>query len=478
MNDIDVPVVIAGGSGSRLWPLSRAQYPKQFLSLFDNASLLQQTLTRITSTLENITAPLIVCNHEHRFIVAEQCRELGITPLAIILEPEGRNTAAAIALAAEYVVQRYNNPNLWVLPADHVMDAGVSLHDDFLKAEAAVNDEMLVTFGVPVKRPSTAFGYIKVHNDQKAAAGWFPIDRFVEKPSVERASEYQASGDYYWNSGMFAFNAKVYLRELKRHASMIYQSCHDAMANPSIDTEFVRPDEAAFVLCPATSVDYAILEKTDNSAMVPLSVSWSDVGSWDSLMDEHKKDKSGNVIQGDVLLHDVSSSFVRSEDRLVSVVGLDDVVVVETADAVLVANKNKSQDVKHIVAMLKSLRRGEASEHVKVFRPWGSYQRIDEGSNYKVKRITVNPGHALSLQRHKYRSEHWVVVQGEATVTNADKEFVLTKDKSTYIPAGAKHRLSNKGGDLLEIIEVQTGTYLGEDDIERYSDRYGRVEKV
>lgn len=472
-----IPVIIAGGSGSRLWPMSRSLYPKQFLALTGEMSLLQQTIERVMVHVESAMAPIIVCNKEHRFIVAEQCRELDIEPTAIILEPEGRNTAAAIALAAEYAIAHFSNPNLWVMPADHAIAAGEGLMKNFQVAAEAVAEEYLVTFGVVPTAPSTGYGYINADRSN-ADASFYPVKQFVEKPDLATAEQYVASGDFYWNSGMFAFNANVFLRELKAHASMIFENCHDAMANPSADEDFVRPDEAIFVLCPDTSVDYAVMEQSQKTAMVPLTVAWNDVGSWDALMQECDKDAEGNVLQGDVMTHHVANSYVHADHRLVTVAGLQDVVVVETADAVLVAKKSMSQDVKAIVDKLKFDMRKEVSEHVTVFRPWGSYTCIDEGEHYKVKRIVVDPKHALSLQRHKYRSEHWIVVKGTATVVNGDKEFDLEHDKSTYIPAGRKHRLANNTAEILEIIEVQTGDYLGEDDIERFSDQYGRVERA
>ncbi|MDF1654728.1 MAG: mannose-1-phosphate guanylyltransferase/mannose-6-phosphate isomerase [Coxiellaceae bacterium] len=475
----NVPVIIAGGSGSRLWPLSRVTYPKQFINLVDEKhSLLQATLLRIKSAIPDASAPIIVCNDLHRFLVAEQCREIGIQPMVIILEPEAKNTAAAVALAAEYLSQHHGEANMWVMPADHVIDGDEALKSAFAVALDAVEANRLVTFGVAMTHPATGYGYIKANADQANGKGWLPIQRFVEKPDKATAKRFFAEGDYYWNSGMFAFNAQLYLAELNKLASDIFTPVHQAMKTSMVDSDFLRPNTALFSQCRSDSIDYAIMEKTDHTAMVPLTAAWNDVGSWDSLMAQQDADENGNVLRGDVLTHDVNNSYMHAESRLLAVTGLDNVVVVETDDAVLVTDSSHCQDVKKIVEQLKQRKRVEANDHLKMFRPWGWYQTITETENFKVKRIGVNPQQSLSLQRHQHRAEHWVVVSGEATVVNDDKQFMLQHDQSTYIPAGTKHQLANLTDQHLEIIEVQTGSYLGEDDIERFSDQYGRVKQA
>ncbi len=475
----NVPVIIAGGSGSRLWPLSRVTYPKQFINLVeDDHSLLQATLLRVNQAIPEACAPIIVCNDLHRFLVAEQCREIGIQPMAIILEPEAKNTAAAVALAAEYLSQHHDEANMWVMPADHVIDGGDALKAAFDVALDAVNANRLATFGVSMTRPATAYGYIKSDADKAQGKGWCPIQQFVEKPDSATAKRFFAEGNYYWNSGMFAFNAGLYLSELQALAPDIYAPVHLSMQSAAVDSDFVRPNAEAFTQCRSDSIDYAIMEKTNHSAMVPFTAAWNDVGSWDSLKAQHITDDKGNVTRGDVLTHDVKDSYMHAESRLLAVTGMDNVVVVETADAVLVTNGDHCQDVKKIVTQLKQHKRIEADDHLKMYRPWGWYQTITETANFKVKRIGVNPQQSLSLQRHQHRAEHWVVVSGEATVVNADKQFTLQHDQSTYIPAGTMHQLANLTDQHLEIIEVQTGSYLGEDDIERFSDQYGRVKQA
>lgn len=472
----NVPVIIAGGSGSRLWPLSRVTYPKQFIALADESkSLLQTTLERACECIPDVSPPIIVCNQQHRFLVAEQCRQLGIEPMAIILEPIGKNTAPAVALAAEYVNQRFTEANLWIMPADHVMQGGAALAQVFQQAMDALSQSKLVTFGVTMTQPSTAYGYIQIDQANIGIKGWCPIKQFVEKPDSTTAKQFFAEGNYYWNSGMFAFSANTYLQQLQVLAPEIYQPVHESMASIQIDGIFVRPETQAFERCVSDSIDYAVMEKAANSAMVPFPLSWNDVGSWDALMAEHPADDHGNVMRGDVLTQAVHNSYLHAESRLLAVVGLDNVVVVETADAVLVADKSSSQDVKKIVEQLKQKQRVEADDHLKMFRPWGWYQTITESPGFKVKRIAVKPHQMLSLQRHQHRAEHWVVVSGQATVVNGEQRFVLDPDQSTYIPAKTIHQLANETDAMLEIVEVQTGGYLGEDDIERFADQYGRV---
>lgn len=478
MKCLNIPVVIAGGSGSRLWPLSRQAYPKQFLPLVDQGcTMLQATLLRLQQALPEAEAPIIICHASHRFIVAEQCRTMSIQPQAIILEPEGKNTAPAVALAAEWVLAQQKEARLWVLPADHVMPLDNHLKESFTCAAAAADADRLVTFGVEITEPSTAYGYIQAAK-QASPAQWVEISRFVEKPDRARAQAFQQSGEYFWNSGMFVFKASVYLTALDQYAKPMADAVHMAMQKKSLDDDFVRPQTETFMTCPADSIDYAVMEKASNCAMVPLRTAWSDVGSWDALMEQLPKNEEGNVCIGDVLTENVQDSYLHAGDRLLAVSGLDNVVVVETADAVLVADKAQSQSVKKLVAQLTAHSRNEAVEHRRVHRPWGWFETLVEGAGFKVKRISVSPGQALSLQRHQHRSEHWVVVKGTADVVNGEARLQLLADQSTYIPAQHMHQLANLQSTELEIIEVQTGSYLGEDDIERFADQYGRVEKM
>lgn len=477
---MNIPVIIAGGSGSRLWPLSRVAYPKQFIALLDDdSSLLQATLLRAKSSVPNASAPIIVCNQQHRFLVAEQCAQLDIEPMAIILEPEGKNTAPAVALAAQWVKSQHGNANLWIMPADHAMaNDNDQLLQVFNYAAEAMAQGRLVTFGVQMTKPSTAYGYIKVSAGSDTAAHWHVIDEFVEKPDLATAKRFFAQGTYYWNSGMFAFSCQLYLDQLAQYAPGIYQPVCQAIQQASSDSWFIRPDKVLFMSSDADSIDYAVMEKTDCSAMVPLPLRWNDVGSWDALMLEHDSDEEGNVKRGDVVSYHVRDSYLHSESRLLAVLGLSNVVVVETDDAVLVADKAHCQDVKQVVNQLKQNQRIETSDHLKMYRPWGWYQTVTESPGFKVKRIVVKPKQSLSLQRHQHRAEHWVVVSGSATVVNGEQTMTLLPDQSTYIPAKTMHQLSNQTDDMLEIVEVQTGHYLGEDDIERFADQYGRLKEV
>ncbi|WP_026375091.1 mannose-1-phosphate guanylyltransferase/mannose-6-phosphate isomerase [Aestuariibacter salexigens] len=467
------PVVLAGGTGSRLWPKSRAALPKQFLALTDDNTMLQNTLLRLDGI--NAVAPIVICNESHRFLVAEQLRKKDIDHGGILLEPVGRNTAPAIALAALHATLQGDDPVLLVLAADHLIKDTQAFHHAIGKAQKLAEQDYLVTFGIVPTEPHTGYGYI-----QKAEAkdDGFVVKQFVEKPDLATAESYVSSGHYLWNSGMFMFKASRYLEELQKFAPEMLDICRNAIASESFDLDFVRVDEDVFATCPDDSIDYAVMEKTDKAVVVPLDAGWNDVGSWSSLWDTaENKDENGNVVVGDAILHDAHNNYVNAEQRLISLIGLDDVVVVETKDAVMVAHRDKVQDIKHVVNKLKAEHRPEFEFHREVFRPWGSYDSIDAGARFQVKRITVKPGEKLSVQMHHHRAEHWIVVSGTANVTIGENTQLLTENQSIYIPIGAVHALENPGKIPLELIEVQSGAYLGEDDIVRFSDRYGRVEK-
>lgn len=478
-----IPVILSGGAGSRLWPLSRELYPKQLLPLLGESTLLQQTAERVAG-VEGITDPLVVCNAEHRFMVAEQLRESGVSASAIMLEPVGRNTAPAVAVAALEVLdgQHPNDgetPLLLVLPADHAIHDVGAFHRAVAVGSALAAAGQLVTFGIVPTGAETGFGYIERGVEMGGAYG---VARFVEKPDLATAQGYVDSGDYYWNSGMFLFRADRYLEELGRHAPEMLAACRKAHAGRQADLDFLRLDAEAFAACPSDSIDYAVMEKACTpgsagvAAVVPLDAGWSDVGSWAALWDEGTKDADGNVMVGDVLVEGVKNSYLRAEERLLAVVGVEDHIIVETADAVLVAHKDHVQSVKAMVGQLKRNGRGEANLHRKVYRPWGSYECLDadRDARFQVKRITVKPGAQLSMQMHHHRAEHWIVVAGTARVTRGEKTFLLSENESTYIPLGTRHRLENVGKMDLEMIEVQSGSYLGEDDIVRFEDLYGR----
>jgi mannose-1-phosphate guanylyltransferase/mannose-6-phosphate isomerase len=470
-------VVMAGGSGSRLWPASRGLFPKQFLSVASENTMLQETLARTDGLASDIT---VICNEEHRFIVAQQSKESKHNLTSIILEPVGRNTAPAAALAAfealESVIDDSSAPLLLIMAADHVIEDVAAFHKAVGVAKAQAESGKIVTFGIVSDSAHTGYGYI--HRGDECGTGSFSVSRFIEKPDAETAQSYLDDGGYYWNSGMFLFAADVYLAELKAFRPDIYEACEKAYLGKNRDVDFLRVDADAFIACPDESIDYAVMEKTDKAVVVPLYAGWSDVGAWSSLWDIGEKDADGNVSSGDVLSHNTSNSYIRAEHRLVATVGLHNVVVVETNDAVLVAAKDQVQDVKKIVEALKAQNRSEVSQHRHVYRPWGVYDSIDNGERYQVKRITVKPGAKLSVQMHHHRAEHWIVVSGTAKVTNGDKEIMLTENQSTYIPVGVVHALENPGVIPLELIEVQSGSYLGEDDIVRFEDRYGRVPKA
>ena len=464
------PVILSGGAGTRLWPLSRELYPKQLLPLVGPHTLLQETLQRLAG-LET-AAPLVVCNEEHRFLVAEQLRAIGCQPGAILLEPAGRSTAPAIALAAHAVLATdAGDALLLVLPADHVIRDVAAFQAAVGSAVAAARADHLVSFGIVPRSAETGYGYIR---RGPVAGSAFRIAEFVEKPDLARAERFVASGDYYWNSGMFLFRARRYLEELERHAPDIAAACRAAFAGATRDLDFTRVEARSFLACRGDSIDYAVMERTDAAVVVPLDAGWSDVGSWDALREASGPDADGNVLRGDVLALETRGCYVYSEDRLVTTLGLEDHVVVETKDAVLVAPRARAQDVKQLVARLKGEGRYEHSLHREVFRPWGSYDSIDSGERFQVKRLVVRPGGVLSLQMHHHRAEHWVVVSGTARITRGEETFLLEENQSTYIPVGVRHRIENPGRIPLHIIEVQSGTYLGEDDIVRFEDRYGR----
>ena len=465
-----IPVILCGGAGTRLWPLSRELYPKQLLALVDDYSLLQNTVTRCAGH-PDVTAPMLVCNEEHRFLVAEQLREIEVEASRIILEPEGRNTAPAVALAAHEAMKADDDAILVVLPSDHVIHKTTLFLEALTTAIDLAKDDALVTFGVVPDKPETGYGYIKKGMATGAA---FKVDKFVEKPDVATASEFLQSGLYCWNSGMFVFKASAYLKELAAQTPRIADAMARATAGVSTDLDFTRVNAEAFKSSPSDSIDYAVMEHTADALVVPLDAGWSDIGSWDALWQISEKDEHNNTLVGDAVVHDVEGSLVWSESRLVSVVGLKDVIVVETADAVMVASQDQAQDVKSIVNHLKGSGRIERTFHQKVYRPWGYYEGLDAGPAFQVKRLGVNPGASLSLQLHHHRAEHWVVVSGVATVTVGEKVFDLNPNESCYIPLETLHRLQNLTEEPLEIIEVQSGSYLGEDDIVRFEDNYGR----
>jgi len=470
MSNIILPVILSGGSGSRLWPLSRDVFPKQFLDLTGCDTLFQATLQRLQGI--DTLNPLVICNEEHRFFVAEQLRQLGQTPASIMLEPCGRNTAPAVTCAALYAQKHYEEAQLLILPADHVMADVAAFEKAVEVAQEAVQQGYMLTFGIHAERAETGYGYIR--QGKALAKDLFEVNAFVEKPSLSVAQEYIESGLYHWNSGMFLLDADAWLLSIQKFAPDMLVACERAVAEATLDQDFIRLEKQAFESCPADSIDYAVMEKEDRVAVVPLDAGWSDVGSWSSLAEVETADSAGNVQVGDVILHQTKNTYVRSEKRLVATVGVQDHVIIETADAVLVAHKDSVQDVKSIVNQLKAQGRPEATTHRRVYRPWGYFESIDAASRFQVKRILVRPNGVLSLQMHHHRSEHWVVVSGTARVTLDDKVLLLKEDESIYIPLGSQHRLENPGVIPLEIIEVQTGSYLGEDDIVRFSDQYGR----
>jgi mannose-1-phosphate guanylyltransferase/mannose-6-phosphate isomerase len=466
-----LPVILSGGSGTRLWPYSRSLYPKQLLPLVSEQTMLQETVDRLLSfdsAKVNVDSPLVICNEDHRFMVAEQLRSMNVKPNDIILEPFGRNTAPAIALAA----LAQPDATLLVLPADHVIKDVAAFEKAVVVAKNQAEQNKLVTFGIVPTSPETGYGYVKagVLLDKDVHT----VDTFVEKPDLKTAQSYLASKNYLWNSGMFMFKASRYLEELHKFNPAMIEACQKALDGESRDLDFTRIDAKAFEVCPDDSIDYAVMEKTQDAVVVPLNADWNDVGSWSALWEVSDKDADGNVLKGDILTQDTKDCYVQSEHKLITTIGVEHMVVVETDDAIMVANKDRVQDVKSIVSKLKKQERTEASLHRKVYRPWGYYDSIDAGERFQVKRIVVNPGAQLSLQMHHHRAEHWVVVQGTAQVRCGDKTMLLGENQSTYIPLGEVHQLTNPGKFPLEIIEIQSGSYLGEDDIVRLEDMYGR----
>jgi len=464
-----IPVILCGGSGTRLWPLSRRSYPKQFLSLMHEETMLQKTISRLQGL--DFETLIFVCNEEHRFIVAEQIRQMGVEEATILLEPFGKNTAPAIAVAAIHAKQSHKNPTLLVLSADHEIKNEEAFRSTIIEAQDLVTEDKLVTFGIVPTYAATGYGYIKRANELKFG---FEVSQFVEKPDSELAEEYFQSQEYYWNSGIFMFKADVFLRELSSFEPEIVEQCTLAATDMTPDFGFKRIHAHAFNLCEAISIDYAVMEKTTHSVVAPLDAGWSDIGSWESLWEQAEQDENGNVQIGDIIACETSNCYIHSEGRLVATLGLKDTIVVETSDAVLVADKTSTQNVKEIIEKLSTSNRSEVHSHRNIYRPWGNFDSVDEGNRYKVKRITVNPGARLSVQMHHHRAEHWVVVSGTAKVYRNDEEFILSENESIYIPLGHTHSLENPGIIPLEIIEIQSGAYLGEDDIVRFEDKYGR----
>ena len=471
--DAIIPVILSGGSGSRLWPLSRAMRPKQFLGVTEQQTLFQLTLARVQQ-LDGALSPIIVANHEHRFLAAEQARVLGVDPTAILLEPMGRNTAPAIAVAALQARADNTDPLILVMPSDHIIQDIAAFNTAVALARDAASDGLLVTFGIVPDRAETGYGYVMA-GDLLKPAGVHQVARFIEKPDLETAQAYVASGQYCWNSGMFMFRASVFLEELATHRPDIREGAEKAWHNAHRDLEFIRLDKEAFAACPSESVDYAVMEKTRNAAMVSLDAGWNDVGAWPAVWESQAKDDSGNAGRGDFMFEDASGCYVHADHRLVTLLGTQDLFVIETSDAVLVGHKDHAQGVKKIVERLQASKRKETDFHREVFRPWGSFDSIDQGEKYQVKRITVAPGAKLSLQYHHHRAEHWVVVSGTGKVRIGEHTQILAENQSVYIPVGETHSLENPGSVPLELIEVQSGSYLGEDDIVRLEDIYGRA---
>lgn len=470
-----VPVILCGGAGTRLWPLSREAYPKPLLKLLGEHSLLQETLLRLQG-LDGLAAPLLVTNEAHRFMVAEQVQALGIQGVEILLEPQGRNTAPALAAAAEYLRRRSPEAIMVVMPADHVLPDRQGFLDAVTRAVVAAAAGALVTFGIQPAYAETGYGYIRAGRALADAPGVLEVEAFVEKPDAATADAYLRQGGYYWNSGIFVMSVTTWTAELQAHAPAIQTAVQAALAGAREDLDFVRLGREAFLSSPSDSIDYAVMEHTARAAMIPLDIAWSDVGAWPAVWELSPKDERGNAVSGDVLLQDVDDSLILAQGRCVAALGLRDAIVVETPDVVLVADRDHAQEVKQLVAGLKAAGRPEFRFHRRVHRPWGDFEGIDTGARYQVKRLTVNPGSSLSLQLHHHRAEHWVVVSGTARVTRGEEVFLLSENQSTYIPLGVRHRLENPGSIPLEIIEIQSGSYLGEDDIVRFEDVYQRLE--
>ena len=470
------PVILSGGMGTRLWPLSRVLYPKQLLPLVSDDTLLQETARRVADA-ERFAAPLVVCNDEHRFIVAEQLREIGITPAAIVLEPDGRNTAPAAAAAALMLGRDDADALLLILPSDHVITDLEGFHGAIEVAARAARDGALVTFGMTPTKAETGYGYIRCGEPLDDEGRCHRVERFVEKPEAAAARSMLAEGGWLWNSGMFLFSAGAYLEEMERHRPAIVEACRAAIESGREDMDYFRLGAEAFAAAPSVSIDYAVMEHTKRAAVVPADIGWSDIGSWAALWELGQKDENGNVAIGETIMEDVRDSYLRADGRLLAAIGVRDLLVVVTADAVLVASRDAAQDVRKVVERLIASGSERHHAHLEVFRPWGSYQCLDAGERFQVKQLTVKPGGRLSLQKHKHRAEHWVVVSGTARVTRGEEVFDLGPNESTYIPVGSLHRLENLASEVLRVIEIQSGSYLGEDDIERFDDVYGRVAK-
>jgi mannose-1-phosphate guanylyltransferase/mannose-6-phosphate isomerase len=468
-----IPVILAGGSGSRLWPLSRQHYPKQLLKLFGDKTMLQQTILRLTG-LPELGSPIVVCNVEHRFMVAEQLNEIGLSESAIILEPLARNTAPALALAALHAREVDADSTLLVLSADHMISNVEEFQRVVKIAEAAAVKNHLVTFGVHPTHPETGYGYIKTSQVSTGESEVYAVEQFVEKPDLETAQSYLAAGCYYWNSGMFVFKTDVFLNELQAHSPEVVTSADQARTWAVRDLDFIRVDKDSFANAPNISIDYALMEKSNNVVCVPLNAGWSDVGDWKSFWDVSQKDAAGNSFIGDSIDVGSNNTLVFSQDKLVATLGVNNLMIINTPDAVLVADKSKAQEVKAIISQIEKQKRSEHLQHREVYRPWGCYDAIDDGDRYQVNRIRVKPGASLSLQVHHHRAEHWIVVKGTALVQKNDEIMLLSENESTYIPIGTKHRLTNPGKIPLEIVEVQSGPYLEDDDVIRYEDSYGR----
>ncbi|MDE9554964.1 mannose-1-phosphate guanylyltransferase/mannose-6-phosphate isomerase [Xenorhabdus bovienii] len=468
-----VPIILAGGSGTRLWPLSRVKYPKQFLPLLSDNSMLQDTLSRLDGIPHQ--PPILICNEQHRFIVAEQLRQYNIRNSKIILEPSGKNTAPAIALAALQALKNNADPIMLILAADHSIQDTLKFHEIIKLAYQEARIGKMVTFGIIPTTPETGYGYIQ--QGEKISNNAFRVDSFVEKPNLEKANEYLSNGKYLWNSGMFMFKASVYLSELEKYHPDILNACRDAMENATTDQDFIRPDKNTFIICPEESIDYAVMEKTHHCVVVPIDISWSDVGSWSSLWEISDKDSNGNVCHGDIFLHDSHDNYIYIEEGIAATIGINNLVVTQTKDAILIAEKNRVQEVKYIVERLKEANRNEYINHKEVFRPWGRYDILAHGKDYQIKKIIINPGEKISTQIHKHRSEHWVIVSGIAKITNNTKSYIINKNESSFIPVNTIHSLENPGKELLEIIEIQSGSYLSEDDIIRIDDSPEHSEK-
>ena len=468
-----IPVILSGGSGTRLWPLSRKQYPKQYLPLVGDNTMLQETILRLNG-LDNLADPIIICNADHRFLVAEQCQQIDINNPTILLEPVGRNTAPAIAAAALQSLQDSEDKLLLVLSADHVIQDIDAFHQAINIATKQAQEGKLVTFGIVPTDANTVYGYIK--SSKERINGSYKVEEFIEKPDLITAKSYLDQGNYLWNSGMFMFQAITLVKELNAYSPDIVVSVNDAVNNAVQDLDFIRLDSQAFKSSPSDSIDYALMEKSDNVVVVPLDAQWNDIGSWSALYDIGIKDGSGNVIKGDVIAQDTTNTYINANHHMVATIGVDNLIVVDTPDATFIAKQDRAQEVKSIIETLQSNDRNECGEHRKVYRPWGWYDSIESGKNFQVKMLHVNPGAKLSLQMHHKRAEHWVVVTGTATVIKEKDKLTLREGESTYIPVGTTHGLENKTNEQLEIIEVQSGTYLGEDDIVRFEDIYGRIE--